>query len=80
MTRTFSVEKRAIPAAKRRDLLTLGIIAAIGGAPALAAGEKQKPAEESTFDQGAVLRNAEAFFGKGAEGLAKVIVKAFTGE
>jgi len=62
---------------KRRFLLTLSIIAAIGAAPALAADAKKKPADGDTFDQDTVLHDAEAFFGKGAEGLAKVIEKAF---
>jgi hypothetical protein len=62
---------------KRRDLLALAMIAAIACAPALAADEKKKPADGDTFDQDTVLHDAEAFFGKGAEGLAKVIEKAF---
>ena len=62
---------------KRRNLLVLAMIAAFGAAPALAADEKAKPADGDTFDQDTVLHDAEAFFGKGAEGLAKVIEKAF---
>ena len=62
---------------KRRDLLVLAIIAAFAAGPAFAADEKKKPAEGDTFDQDSVLHDAEAFFGKGAEGLAKVIEKAF---
>jgi hypothetical protein len=69
---------------KRRKLLALAMIAAIGAVPALpvlAADDKKTPekksSEDSTFDQDTVLRDAEAFFGKGAEGLAKVIEKAF---
>jgi hypothetical protein len=62
---------------KRRDLLALAMIAAIACAPAFAADEKKKPADGDTFDQDTVLHDAEAFFGKGAEGLAKVIEKAF---
>ncbi len=46
-------------------------------APSFAAGEKDKKAEADTFDQDSVLHDAEAFFGKGAEGLGKVIEKAF---
>jgi len=37
----------------------------------------QKKSESDTFDQDSVLRDAEAFFGKGTEGLARVIEKAF---
>ena len=62
---------------KRRDLLVLAIIAAFAAGPAFAADEKKKPAEGDTFDQDSVLHDAEAFFGKGAEGLGKVIEKAF---
>ena len=64
---------------KRRDLLALAIIAAFGAAPALAADDAKNrtPADGDTFDQDTVLHDAEAFFGKGAEGLGKVIEKAF---
>ncbi len=62
---------------KRRDLLVLAIIAAFAAGSAFAADEKKKPADGDTFDQGTVLHDAEAFFGKGAEGLAKIIEKAF---
>ena len=62
---------------KRRDLLAVAMIAAFGAAPAFAADEKTKPADGDTFDQDTVLHDAEAFFGKGAEGLGKVIEKAF---
>lgn len=44
---------------------------------ASAADEKKKSPEADSFDQDTVLRDAEAFFGKGAEGLAKVVEKAF---
>jgi len=57
------------------------IAAALAAAPAFAADDKKpdgsKAAEEDTFDQDSVLRDAESFFGKGAEGLGKVIEKAF---
>jgi hypothetical protein len=62
---------------KRRHLLVLAMIAAFGAAPAFAADEKKKPADGDSFDQDTVLHDAEAFFGKGAEGLGKVIEKAF---
>ena len=64
---------------KRRDLLAMGIIAAFPSA-ILAADEKKKPSarsEDDTFDRDTVLRDAQEFFGKGAEGLAGVIEKAF---
>ena len=41
--------------------------------PAMAAEDKKG----NTFDQDSVLRDATEFFGKGAEGLGKVIEKAF---
>jgi hypothetical protein len=62
---------------RRRSLLRLAIIAAIAGTPAFAAGGTKKQSEDDTFDQDTVLHDAEQFFGKGAEGLAKVIEKAF---
>jgi hypothetical protein len=58
----------------RRLLLPLALLAAFAAAPVLAAAEK---ADDATFDQDSVMRDAEAFFGKGAEGLARVIEKAF---
>ena len=62
---------------KRRLLFALAAAAALACAPVSAAEEKKKDAESDTFDQDTVLHDAEAFFGKGAEGLAKVIEKAF---
>jgi hypothetical protein len=55
------------------------------GAPLWAADEAKpdKPAEatksadKSTYDQDSVLKDAVAWFGKGSEGLAKVVEKAF---
>jgi hypothetical protein len=38
--------------------------------------EAQKKSED-TYDQDSVLKEAEAFFGRSTEGLAKVIEKAF---
>jgi hypothetical protein len=58
-------------------LLAFAIIAAIAASPARAAEPAKKPADGNTFDQDTVLHDAEAFFGKGAEGLGKVIEKAF---
>ena len=62
---------------KRRSLLALIIIAAFAAAPAFAAEEKKKQSDDDSFDKDTVLHDAEEFFGKGAEGLAKVIEKAF---
>ena len=39
--------------------------------------EAKKQDEGSTFDKDSVLKDAEGFFGKNTEGLAKVIEKAF---
>jgi len=41
------------------------------------AKKAQKKSESETFDENSVLREAENFFGKSTEGLAKVIEKAF---
>ena len=57
------------------------LAAMVAAAPAGAADEKKaEPATSSqgdSFDQDTVLHDAEQFFGKGAEGVAKVIEKAF---
>jgi hypothetical protein len=57
------------------------LAAALAAPPAFSADEKKpeekKAAQSDTFDRDSVLRDAEAFFGKGAEGLGKIIEKAF---
>ena len=56
---------------KPRALFRWAIIAGIAcAAPALGA-------DGATFDQDSVIRDAEQFFGKSAEGIGKVIEKAF---
>ena len=62
---------------KRRSLLALAMIAAFASIPTFAAEENKKPSESDTFDHDSILHDAEEFFGKGAEGLGKVIEKAF---
>lgn len=44
-------------------------------AASVGAAEEQK--DKDTYDQNSVIKDATAFFGKGTEGLAKVIEKAF---
>ena len=44
-------------------------------AASASAAEEQK--DQDTYDQDSVIKDATAFFGKGTEGLAKVIEKAF---
>jgi hypothetical protein len=71
----------------KKSLLLLCLLAAALAAQPLAAAEEKKTddkkpeaaasPQDDTFDQDSVLRDAEQFFGKGAEGLAKVIEKAF---
>jgi hypothetical protein len=51
-------------------LLTLAFTTLLSSTPVFAA-------DDDTYDQDTVLKDAEAFFGKGAEGLGKVIEKAF---
>jgi hypothetical protein len=51
-------------------LLPLALTALLSSTPAFAD-------DDNTYDQDTVLKDAEAFFGKGAEGLGKVIEKAF---
>jgi len=67
--------------AGRRLFLGL-LLQAVLAAGLLAAGsaiaaEGKKSAGGETFDQDSVLKDAEKFFGKSTEGLAKVIEKAF---
>ena len=63
-------------------------VALLTAAPAFAADPKpeptketqkdsQKKSESDTYDQDSVLKEAEAFFGRSTEGLAKVVEKAF---
>ena len=58
-----------------RFIAFLGFLAAISGVAF--ADEKPKDADKNTYDQDTILHDAEQFFGKGTEGLAKVIEKAF---
>ena len=58
--------------------------ALVAAMPSFAAEQKQEPKKEAqqksesdTYDQDSVLKEAEAFFGRSTEGLAKVIEKAF---
>ena len=60
-----------------KTLSTLLLLALLWGGPGFAAEEKKKAPESGTFDQDTILHDAEAFFGKGAAGLAGVIEKAF---
>ncbi|NOZ10706.1 MAG: DUF1134 domain-containing protein [Gammaproteobacteria bacterium] len=43
----------------------------------LSAMSEEKISEADTYDQETVLKEAEVFFGEGAEGLAKILEKAF---
>jgi hypothetical protein len=56
-----------------QSALLAGLLAAV---PLLAAGN-QKDANKDTYDQDSILKDAADFFGRNAEGLAKVIEKAF---
>ena len=60
---------------------TLGILLILGflalPAAVAQAQDKAKENDKNTYDQDTVLRDAEKFFGKGSEGLAKVVEKAF---
>jgi len=44
---------------------------------AASAGAAEEQKDQDTYDQDSVIKDATAFFGKGTEGLAKVIEKAF---
>lgn len=56
---------------RRLPVLAL-LLALLCNAPPLLAAD-----DDATFDKDSVLRDAEEFFGKGAEGLGNVIEKAF---
>ena len=59
--------------------LASALIAAalLAATAAYGAEEKTKSSESDTYDQDSVLKEAESFFGKSTEGLARVIEKAF---
>jgi hypothetical protein len=61
----------------RRAIIALFLQACLAALPAFAAAEKKTSSEGDTYDQDSVLKEAESFFGKSTEGLAKVIEKAF---
>jgi hypothetical protein len=61
----------------RRAIIALLLQACLASLPAFAAEEKKKSSESDTYDQESVLKEAENFFGKSTEGLAKVVEKAF---
>lgn len=60
-------------AASCRFLVTL--LALLATTPLLAA--ESAPAENDTYDQDSIIKDAVGWFGKGSEGLAKVVEKAF---
>lgn len=61
---------------RRRLTRALAITAVLPGAASFAA-DAPKSGDKDTYDQDSVLKDAVAWFGKGSEGLAKVIEKAF---
>lgn len=63
-------------------LFQLGLLAAFPAAAFAAETKdakdaKKKESEENTYDQDSIIKDASEFFGKGTEGLAKVVEKAF---
>jgi hypothetical protein len=60
----------------RRFACGLALLALLSGATAFAA-DAPKTSDKDTYDQDSVLKDAAAWFGKGSEGLAKVVEKAF---
>ena len=61
---------------KNRIYLSLAA-AALSLLFAASAGAAEEQKDQDTYDQDSVIKDATAFFGKGTEGLAKVIEKAF---
>ena len=72
MTRRATI-RRLILAALLQAALAAGLLATTSAF----AAEEKKSSDADTFDQDSVLKDAEKFFGKGTEGLGKVIEKAF---
>lgn len=72
-SKVSGVQQRCLQ--KLGRLLLLGFLALSAGAAL--AEDKAKESDKNTYDQDTVLRDAQKFFGKGSEGLAKVIEKAF---
>jgi len=70
-----------VPGVPRRWLKSLRLILLLGllvvSAGLAFADDAQKEGDKNTYDQDTVLKDAEKFLGKGTEGLAKVIEKAF---
>lgn len=54
----------------------LALCLLLAAMPAFAA-DAPKSADKNTYDQDSVIKDAVAWFGKGSEGLAKVVEKAF---
>ena len=57
--------------------LGLLLATALAAVPVLAADAAKKDMAADTYDQDSIVKDAADFFGQGAEGLAKVIEKAF---
>lgn len=57
--------------------LWAALAAVLAAVPVLAADAPRKDADTDTYDQDSIVKDAADFFGQGAEGLAKVIEKAF---
>ena len=67
---------------RRRLARALALVAVLPGRTAFAAdaakkSDNAKDKDKETYDQDSVLKDAVAWFGKGSEGLGKVIEKAF---
>ncbi len=69
----FGVQQRCLQTLG--GFLILGMLAVSAGSAQ--AQDKTKESDKNTYDQDTVLKDAETFFGKGSEGLAKVVEKTF---
>ncbi len=72
-SKVFRARQRCLQALG--GLLILGSLALSTGAAL--AQDQTKESDKNTYDQDTVLKDVEKFFGKGSEGLAKVVEKAF---
>ena len=62
---------------RRRNVARSLMLAALLCAAPAQAAEAAKTSDNNTYDQDSVIKDATAWFGKGSEGLAKVVEKTF---
>lgn len=75
------ISKLCLPTRRRKfaidAFVQLALLASVLTAAPLRAADSQKNADNDTYDQDSIIKDATEFFGKSTEGLAKVVEKAF---